>query len=392
VPQPRTVINAFLASPSDVSVERSAIKEIVAECNRHWAKLPGIYLELICWENNAYPGIGDDAQDVINNQIPNEYDIFIGIMGTRFGTPTKRATSGTAEEFERAFKRNKSSPNSVSIMFYVSEVPLAPSKIEPEQLHLINDFKKLLQERGVLYWPYQNLENFKKLVRSHLNEVVNEWGKKIKEDKQNNGKHIAKYDPNPNFSMDIYDELGIIELQDIHEEVSKNIIETSTHILGSASTFNQELRKLIGELGGVNGHTVSKDRFKKHALMVANLFDDFRETLIQNVSSFKINIKRAVTITGKRIEMEISHKEKFIQIRQLIGSLYKSKQVVTELILAFYTSRESINRLQEPTKDFKIAKKKLIDAFDTYLIELNAIGKVATNRIDIIEDLIIMKK
>lgn len=150
MPQPKTVIKAFLASPSDVSAERNAIKEIVAECNRHWTKLPGIHLELICWEDNAYPGIGDDAQDVINKQIPDEYDIFIGIMGARFGTPTKRAASGTAEEFERAFNKYKSSPDSVSIMFYFSEIPLAPSKIEPEQLRLIIDFKKLVYESGVL--------------------------------------------------------------------------------------------------------------------------------------------------------------------------------------------------------------------------------------------------
>ena len=44
-------------------------------------------------------GLGIDAQDVINRQL-GEYDIFLGIMNTRFGSPTHRADSGTEEEFD----------------------------------------------------------------------------------------------------------------------------------------------------------------------------------------------------------------------------------------------------------------------------------------------------
>ncbi|PYL26201.1 MAG: hypothetical protein DMF37_02915 [Verrucomicrobia bacterium] len=49
--------------------------------------------------------MGADAQDVINHQLA-EYDIFLGIMSCRFGSPTKRAHSGTEEEFNRAGFRN----------------------------------------------------------------------------------------------------------------------------------------------------------------------------------------------------------------------------------------------------------------------------------------------
>ena|SRR3989337_1199459 len=31
-------------------------------------------------ETHTYPGIGEDAQDVINKQIDDDYDIFIGLM------------------------------------------------------------------------------------------------------------------------------------------------------------------------------------------------------------------------------------------------------------------------------------------------------------------------
>ena len=43
--------------------------------------------------------MGSDPQQIINSQVSDEYDIFIGILWTRFGTPTERAGSGTEEEF-----------------------------------------------------------------------------------------------------------------------------------------------------------------------------------------------------------------------------------------------------------------------------------------------------
>src|SRR5690349_22389526 len=94
-------LSVFVASPNDVREERDRIQRVVEEFNLGIAKAQGLILELIRWETHAWPDIGDDAQDVINRQIPIP-DIFIGILWKRFGTPTKRADSGTQEEFERA--------------------------------------------------------------------------------------------------------------------------------------------------------------------------------------------------------------------------------------------------------------------------------------------------
>ncbi|MYD31374.1 MAG: DUF4062 domain-containing protein, partial [Nitrospira sp. SB0661_bin_20] len=64
-------------------------------------------MDVVRWETRTTPGFGKDPQDVINKQISDAYDIFIGIMWTRFGTPTPRAGSGTEEEFLRAYDRYK---------------------------------------------------------------------------------------------------------------------------------------------------------------------------------------------------------------------------------------------------------------------------------------------
>lgn len=61
-------------------------------------------LELVRYETHAYPDIGE-PQQVINRQIPLDYDVFIGIMWRRGDTPTATSPSGTIEEFRRAYEK-----------------------------------------------------------------------------------------------------------------------------------------------------------------------------------------------------------------------------------------------------------------------------------------------
>lgn len=96
-------LRVFVASPSDVAEERDVVSVVVAELRRILPQIRPVELEVIRWETHGWPDVGADAQDVINKEI-GEYDIFVGVMWRRFGTPTKRGESGTAEEFDRAYK------------------------------------------------------------------------------------------------------------------------------------------------------------------------------------------------------------------------------------------------------------------------------------------------
>lgn len=53
------------------------------------------------FETDIMPGFGSDPQAVINEQINDDFDIFVGLLKGKFGTPTPRAGSGTEEEFRR---------------------------------------------------------------------------------------------------------------------------------------------------------------------------------------------------------------------------------------------------------------------------------------------------
>ena len=167
MPVPVTKVQIFVSSPSDVQREREVLERIVNRISRTIASEIGLVLELIAWETHMWPGFGEDAQDVINRQL-GFYDIFIGIMWNRLGTPTGRAPSGTVEEFQRAYGswRIHKRP---SLMFYFNRKPYDfTSKEEVEQKSKVIEFQQQLQSLGALYWNYSGVEEFQELVFDHL--------------------------------------------------------------------------------------------------------------------------------------------------------------------------------------------------------------------------------
>lgn len=165
-----TKLNIFVASPGDVQPERDRLKIVVDELNNDVAGKLNLVLELITWQTHTYPGMGQDAQDVINKQI-KPTDIFIGIMWKRFGTPTKRAASGTVEEFQSARDLWEKNPRT-HIMFYFNrkDVPIE----DFTQVGKVQAFRKSLS-KSALIADYKGVKDFERKVRSHLTKLLLEW-------------------------------------------------------------------------------------------------------------------------------------------------------------------------------------------------------------------------
>jgi hypothetical protein len=181
MPKVTTNLRVFLSSPADLIEERQIYKEIIDESNQILSDSDSdIRFELLMWETDTYPTIGKDAQSIINEQIGDDYDIFVGLMWTRFGTPTPRAGSGTEEEFNLAFEKLTKNPANTRILFYFKDSPPESlSKIDLKQLEKINEFRERLKTKG-LFWTFDDLEKFKKMSRNHLlkhgRDFRNAWG------------------------------------------------------------------------------------------------------------------------------------------------------------------------------------------------------------------------
>ena len=165
-------IKIFLSSPGDVEAERQKVPGVIAQINRMLGDYLDIHLDLSEWKTHVAGDMGR-PQAVINRQI-ERYDIFVGIMWKRFGTPTGKAESGTEEEFNTAYA-NWLKYKKPRILFYFSQVPFTlPTQDEMIQLSRVISFKEKLTQKGLTH-NYSSPDDFGDQLRDHIVRVLQEW-------------------------------------------------------------------------------------------------------------------------------------------------------------------------------------------------------------------------
>ena len=108
MPRTLTQLTLFVSSTSETSAEISALRKVIEGLSAQLAKSHAITLRMVSWPDDVRPGVSTDPQAEISRQMAG-YDIYLGLLGTRFGTPTSRSESGTQEEFEAALAHFKDS-------------------------------------------------------------------------------------------------------------------------------------------------------------------------------------------------------------------------------------------------------------------------------------------
>ncbi len=162
------IFKCLIGSPGDTTKERQYCKEVFCEINKTIGEKFKFRVESLMWEDDSRPSFGDDSQEVINRQLLlKEYNIFIGILWARFGTPTLRAESGTIEEFEDAYKKYNDK-NELEICVYFNKQDIPQEKINIEQISKVFQFKDKVSSLGGLYHEYNGADNFKEKLRTHL--------------------------------------------------------------------------------------------------------------------------------------------------------------------------------------------------------------------------------
>ena len=162
------IYKCFIGSPGDTNEERKYCKEVFHTINKTIGEKFNFRLESLMWEDDSRPAFGEDGQEVINRQLLlKEYHIFIGIMWSRFGTPTKRAESGTIEEFEDAYQKYKERED-LEICIYFNKQDIPQSNMDTDQIAKVFQFKKRVSDLGGLYNEYLGAEQFKENLRDHL--------------------------------------------------------------------------------------------------------------------------------------------------------------------------------------------------------------------------------
>ena len=176
------LLRVFVASPSDVRDARGVLEQVVSDLNDTWGPKHGLTLLLLDWRKHVTPWLGKPPEPTILQQLPvDTWDLFVGIMWSRLGTPTGNINpatgesykSGTEEEFVLAYKchQERGTPK---LLFYRCIEPVDPNT-DPEQLASVQTFFKQLEQQGRyfgLYTSYKDLDDFRRQIYRHLNAAL----------------------------------------------------------------------------------------------------------------------------------------------------------------------------------------------------------------------------
>src|SRR5690349_19921971 len=102
-------VRIFIASPGDVAAERDRLRKVIEELDHMLGDQLSVVLRPLDW-HDLPPEMGRPQQVIFNQLSPETWDIFVGILWHRFGTPPgandpvsgKLFSAGTEEEFTRA--------------------------------------------------------------------------------------------------------------------------------------------------------------------------------------------------------------------------------------------------------------------------------------------------
>lgn len=358
----------FIASPSDLSEEREAISGVISELNSTYGNSNNIIIELLKWETNSAPGISTESvQTLINTDIP-EYDLFIGLLWMKFGTPTKLFGSGTEEEFELAHAKFIKDPKSIQILFYFKNaLPSSLNEINPEQLSKVKNFKFSLGEKNVLYWDFDQNEDLCRFLRTHIPARI-ESLRKVSTLPIVQIENFENIKDESFLAEVIEEEFGILDYQELIEDS----FSASTHSLNAISEATNWIGKEMNKKTNEINKLVEKNHSQPISFKVQrNIYD---------------RTAQAMNDYANRIEPEIpiyfNNFEKGIDAFSKLITIYKSD---------FENKRNEVNEAKVSLKSLMDTSPETIKNMEEFLLsieslprmskELNAARKNATDKL-----------
>lgn len=384
MPVQQTILQVFVASPSDVSEERKLLEEVIGELNRTWADSLGVTYRLYRWEANVAPGFGVEPQAVVNSQTPSEYDVFVGIFWGRLGTPTQSFLSGTVEEFERALERYESS-GAPEIMVYFKDAPISPSKIEPDQLQSLMQFKGSLSARGGLYSTFEDQDGFEASLRSHLAAVARKFSGRNQVAQRAPNQSEAKLSGDREQADYDFEDLGYLDYIDIYVAETDKL----TTCLEKVCEITVDIgNKFTERTKQINDAESSPSRARTFMLMSADDMNQYSKELDVQLNVYRTSKTNSFDALSKSVSLHseiIGRDENILSLQESLKGLFAS---ISETRSGITGMRDAAAGLPRMTKEINRAKKTIVEALDRFLSEVDSTIATASNIIDSIEQMV----
>jgi len=392
-------LRVFLSCPEDMGTEANLVADVISRLNPRLEDSCGVSLRLLTWKTAVVPGIGPDPQAVINEQI-GKYDIYIGLLGSRFGTETPRAGSGTEEEFGTAYDRFKESPQSLRVLFYFKDDIGSLQKVDPEQLRKVQQFRRRISEAGVFYHVYKT-DEFSQTLENHIWTLIEkQWESNRWRGGSDGGDHgrgadklIADADTDTtksdsalatilgrseflaeNLADETDDRPGLL---DVMVEAEDNLTE-STASLARITEITRRLEKqLEARTAGVKSSTQSAKELKHFVDGAAADMKAYAKDLQAEIAVYSTRINSGFDLTEAAIDFWL--REGSVdrdQVTELVKNLEAYVSTLQESVAAMSTFRNIIDAAPPVAKSMRQAKRAV-----TYQVDqLIAVALVSADK------------
>jgi hypothetical protein len=366
MPRSATIYRVFVASPSDVSEEREEVKQVINRVNKQLARSHNIQLEYVGWDTDTAPAIGADAQDAINQQINDNYDIFLGILGAKFGTPTKRAQSGTAEEFTRALE-NFQRGRCLKVMVYFRHSAIEMDHDALDEAKRVVEFRKELENKGALYGQFESTTDFSHKLQMHLYDVATGLGTLLEGSEQDKGTNAVQAQSNDiSDEPETPDDDGVFDLLETSEEYFWRVTDITGKMSENVERFNQAINKRTTEaqLLGANKDASNKQR-RNFADSSASDFEIFTREMESLVPELQDNYETAINSIIRALQ--IAEEDDMVREEErkaALAMLQEQYMVLNNTRLNIQEFKETIGTLPRLTRRFNRARRSAADILE----------------------------
>ena len=316
-------LTIFVSGPSDVDSEKSALRTVVTNLSDRLERTVGVALKVVGWPDDVRPGVNVDPQAEVIRQFGTDFDIYLGILSTRFGTSTPRANSGTEEEFNKAVARFQADSSSVRVLFYFKGSTQDILKVVADELKKVQKFRVDLSQRGVVYRDFKETSDFVDMVQRHLDELITEewkdghWSTIREVEQGDDGHHQAaessltpSTDHHPDLgrttnalcASDDDDDPGLLDYMDsFHkeanalnqtlEQLSEDTICIGDEINSRAAEINTLYREheKTKQVGGSKAQQEFVAQSRRKVDQAAENLNDFARSMIVNVEEYRVH-------------------------------------------------------------------------------------------------------
>ena len=362
--------NVVLASPSDVAADREFVASVIEEINRLLAP-QFIEFQVLRWESNVAPGIGNYPQEVINRQILNDYDLLIALFAARLGSPTPTAPSGTVEEVRHALAKTDSPFGGSRLVVFFKRVSVSVLECDIEQISALHEFRKELQTSNVLYSEYSSDND----LGQHLRSTLMKLAQSVNLSSSSNTSALLPFE-------DLLDEPGILDLMSFYESaISEAAIQ-----LGEGSRilneFNIQTNKYNEDIRASIGLSITHDK-KKVINGFASIMERAASDITDKLSRSRSGFNQALDFALEAVNLQMTD----IGVSEDdLGNLEKNLEELrlsaNGAAVAWGEMRVAVNGLPWLTSHLNIAKRRMLSCVS----ELENLVDEINRRIDSLEN------